>query len=378
MATCRPPLGLRRGRPGLNTPAAPEGAPARAPRRSSGAALTRALCLALALSQSGCLGLSDQEQAQFTLHVENSLDYHRRGSYSQALHQARFALTFDRAHITMRIVQGDCLVKLGAASGDTALLDEGLGVLEDLTSGDGGDYYGSWLALARANIARAMSHRDEAAKIERRLASDFLGAGDRERERGWYEVETRGAVDRFTRAERNLRRVLSFENQADNIEATVDLVVVLNSLEGRELEALEHADRAVRLLQEATTLARRMLQKDLSLSAEKKLELQRRIDAHLVKEAQLRDIQLTIHYRHQDLPACLEALQGLEDRQLLRAEHHVTRAEILETLGRYDEAAADLDAYLRLRARTTDYDAVAAGIYEDMDRLAALSAASKH
>ena len=328
----------------------------------------------LLLPLGGCLGLSDQEQAQLSVHVENSLDFHKRGSYTQALHQARFALTFDDDNITMLIIKGDCLVKLGAARGDSALVDEGLMVLEDLCSGRGGDYYGSWLALARADITRAMAHQNEAAKIQRRLESDFLGAADRTREESWHAVEITSATQRFEKAERALRRVLEFENQGDNIEATVDLVVVVNSLGNREDEAIALAKRATELLQEATALSRRMLQKDLSLDPEKKFELQRRIDGHLAKEAQLRDIQLTIHYQRQDLQACLADLAGLEMRQLMRPEHHLTRAEILEALGRYEEASADLSEFLRLRARTNNYDEVAAAAYDDIERLATLSA----
>ncbi|MCB9899208.1 MAG: hypothetical protein H6825_14480 [Planctomycetes bacterium] len=324
----------------------------------------------------GCFGLSERDQAQLSLHVENSLDYHKRGSYTQALQQARFALRLEDDNITMRIVEGDCLVKLGAARGDSSLIEEGMQILESLAHGDGSDYYGSWLALARADIARAIAHQDESAKIERRLRSDYLGAADRKKEEGWYEVELASAKERFEKAESALRRVLEFDNQADNIEATVELVIVLNSLGGRDDEAVTLAGRAITLLQEATQLARRLLQKDLSLDPEKKLELQRRIDSHLAKEAQLRDIQLTIHYRQQDLQACLADLGGLELRQLMRADHYRTRAEILEALGRYDEAATDLGEFLRLRSRTSDYDDVAAAAYDDIERLKALSASA--
>ena len=330
--------------------------------------------LALVAGLAGACGLSDNEQARMNLHYENSRDFHNRGSWLQALDQANKALALDEDLLFMQLIRGDCLVKLGKQRDEPSMMDEGLDLLSSLCRGPGEESHNAWLALGRAHVARSLLNDAEVGRIERRLASDFLDPTGRAEEEAWLARETEAEIEHLRAAESALRRVLAFELQGDNLDALVDLVVVLNRQGGRQDEAIETAQRAVELLIESNALTRRMLQNDQGLSSEGKLALQRRVDANLDKEWQLRDIIVTIEYNRGALQAALNALDAVEDRQLMRPEQYLNRAGIHERLHNDELAVSDLEQFLAARARVSQFDAVAAEIY---DRIAALQARSE-
>lgn len=331
------------------------------------------MALAAGLS-AGCLGLSDNDQARMNLHYENSRDFHSRGSWLQALDQANKALLLDEDLLAMQLIRGDCLVKLGKQRDDATMMDEGVALLQALCDEAGDESHSVWLALGRAHVARSLMHDLETGRIERRLQSDFLDDVGRAEEQAWLEIEREAAVQHLVDAEAALRTVLEFELQKDNLDAIVDLVIVLNRQGGREDEALVLAQRAVDLLIESSALTRRMLQNNQGLSSEGKLALQRRVDANLDKEWQLRDIIITIEFNRGALQAALQQLDAVEARQLMRAEQHLNRAGIHEQLHNDELAVADLEAFLKARARVADFDAMASEIYDRIERLRARSA----
>jgi tetratricopeptide (TPR) repeat protein len=318
-----------------------------------------------------CFGLDEQEEARLTVHEQNSQDFYQRGHYDQALHQADMALKLDGDRVGMRLVKGFCLTKLGRLRREPGQVDEAIAVFRELVDGGGETDYRSFLGAGQANLTRALLHEDEMGRIQRRLASDFLSESGRKDEEATLARESEARDARLHEAERMLRRALAFENQAENPYVLIEMVLVLNTEGDHEDEAIDLAHRAVAMLQESTRLTRNTLSKNLNLEPRGQVALQRRIDENLGKEQQLRDIVLTIEFNRGAWQACLDELDALEERQLITPAQVLTRAGIYEQMGMLDDAIADLEAYLRLRARSSDYDEVAQSVY---DRIVALRA----
>jgi len=351
MAARRAQVGLRRRGPGLSR-AAP--------------------WLVVLPALTGCLGLGEEDEARLTLHRQNSQDFYQRGSYVQALHQADMALSLDEDLVGMRLIRGFCLMKLGTARQNGEMLDDAVELFDTLAHGDGSDDFRAWLGAGQSRLARALHREREMGRIERRLAGDFLDAEGRRQERAELEQATAARWRDLDRSEEALQRVLDAELQEDNVYALIDLVLVLVNFPDRAADVLQHGRRAVELLVQSTELTENTLHKSLALSPSGRLNLQRRIKDNLAKERQLRDIVATVEFNRGNLSACLEELDAMEDRQLMTATQYMNRAGVYEQLGEIPLALADLEAFLRLRARTTDYDEVAAAVYERMERLRVL------
>lgn len=355
MAARRPPLGLRRRGPRLTA--------RRHHRRLAGLA-------ALSLLLAGCAGLSKQEEARLSVHQQNSQDFYQRGYYLQALHQADMALQLDADLVGMRLLKGFCLTKLGRLREDPAVVEQALAIFDDLVSGAGQDDYRSWLGAGQAQLARALLHDAQIARIERRLRSDFLSADGRREEETALAAERAARERRLGQAERHLRRAREVVDQGEDPYVLIELALALNSRGGHDDEVIALSAEAIGQLQESTRLARNTLQKSGNLHARGKLALQRRIDENLEKEQKLRDIVLTIQFNRGAWQACLSELAALDERQLLSADQVLLRAGVHEQIGMLSEAMADLEFWLRLRARTShEYDDVTAQVYTRLDEL---------
>jgi len=309
------------------------------------------------------------------MHERNSQEFYNDGRYVQAQQQAEMALNLDAERVGMRLMRGFCLVKLGKARGEAGLLNEAVNVFEDLVDTEGDGDYRIWLGTGQAHLARALLHSEEIAKFQRRLDSDFLDEEGREVEMRLMGLEEEDRQAHLKRAERCLGKVLTFDFQDENSYALIDLVLVLNSIGGREDDALALSRRAVDILVQSNELTNSTLQKNINLSSAAKLNLERRIDDNLNKERMLRDIIATLEYNRGDLEASLAALNAMDERQLMTVLHYFNRASLNEQLGYVTEAVADLYTFLRLRAQTDDsFDEVVEETFERIDELVELGA----
>lgn len=394
MAARRTQVGLRRRRSGLSGLSAPTGArtlsaeppradpPPRGPKSWDarvGASRAARAFLVVALTWAalpGCVGLSDEETNVLTVHLQNSTLFFQQASYRQALHQANMALVLDEHHMGMRIIKGFCLTKLGATQGTEAELDQALEIFDDLKPGRGGKDYRTWLGSGEAHMARALKHQQALERIERRLKSDFLTEEGRESELEKAADEAEGKSEQLLLAEEDLRKVLDFPLHHDNTYALLDLIVTVNMAGDRPDESVALCRRAIDLLVEGIQLTRETLNDGIRLSPSKKVDLQQRVDESLGKERQLRQILVSIDFARGSYQRCLDEIGSLEERQLITASDHLLRADIFEKLGMLPDALDELDVFLRMRSRLTDYDGVASETLRRIDALRAKIAAS--
>src|SRR4029450_12504294 len=117
--------------------------------------------------------------------------------------------------------------------------------------------------------------------------------------------------------ERNLRRVLEFELQKENLYALVDLVLTLDEMGGRDDEALAVAERALKVNDESTRFTQAALDNNKSLSPGARIDLARRIEANGDRERLLRDPVATVEFNRRNYDAFLAQMQILEQKGLL-------------------------------------------------------------
>ncbi len=330
---------------------------------------TRALALMTILLSTGCLGLSEQDEKRFTLHQRNSQEFYNKGSYVQAVQQAEMALSFDEDSEGMRLMRGYCLTKLGETRNEVVLLDEAIRTLEDLRGTASDKNYRVWLGIGQAHLARAMLSDGEIGRIQWQLSSEFLDDEGRQAESRKLVAERTGRKKHLSEAEHALKKVLDFDLQADNTYALIELALVLNLQGERETEALDYSARAVEQLMQSNQVTNNTLQETHNLSPSFELSLERRIEDNLQKERQLRDAMAHIHYSLGDHEAALEAINGIEQRQLMQAGHYEFRATLHELLLMLDEAVSDLETFLKLRAQNVDFDDVASQTFDRIDKL---------
>lgn len=333
MAAGGPPLGVRRGGPGL---------------KRAAAALLAALLAA-------CAGLTEDEQARLEVHRENARRYFEARDFVRAQHQSAMALALDPEDVTMRLVRGHSLLRLGSASANADLVEQALdtfrGLHDDEPDDDRVDF-----SLGRTLLARALLLDAEIVAAERRAGSEFLPAADRRHAQDEVRaVRTRRSA-LLAEAERVLRDGLANPLQKDNPAALTDLVLVLHAQEGRDAEALPLAERTLVLLGESSGLARTALDSGQRLAPKTRLELEGFLEQNTGKEAALRDLVAAAALRRGDSGTFLAQLAAIEAAQGLAEGQYWARAGVFEQLGRFDEAARDLEQFLRLRtARHQSY-----------------------
>lgn len=318
--------------------------------------------------------MSEEEQERFSLHQKNSQEFYSNGSYRQAVQQAEMALVFDKESVGMRLMRGFCLTKLGEASRSPRVLDEAIRILEELATETGDTQYRVWLGVGQAHLARALLSESEIGRIQWQLGSDFLDAAGRRAEEQNLEDERLGYEHNLERCEHGLLKVLEFPLQEDNSYALIEMALVLNIQEGREDEALEYSERAVRELMQSNKVTNNTLQENPNLTASFELSLEARIEDNLGMERQLRANMAHIYYDRGDNQAALEILNELERRQLMQANYYEFRATVHERLGMLDEAVLDLETFLKMRAQVIDYDQMATEMFDRIDDLVARGA----
>jgi tetratricopeptide (TPR) repeat protein len=311
----------------------------------------------LALGAGACQSLSVEEEARLAVYRENSQHYYDRGDYARALHQADSALALDPDATSVRLVKGFCLLKLGSLAGNPVVIDKALDEFEAIVRTNAGeDDFRVYLGLGSAHLARALSFENTIDRIESRLTSEFLPTDGRADEQGRLDAAREERLDHLQQSETALRRVLSFELQKNNAFALVDLVLVLHSLGGREVEAKETAEHALSMLDENNVVTANSLQRNAALSPIQRLDLENRIEMNQEKERQLRDLVATIDLSLGNVRGFLEQMQLLEARGLMAEVQYYNRAQVHEDMGLFAQAADDLEQYLRLRARRLDYE----------------------
>jgi tetratricopeptide (TPR) repeat protein len=267
------------------------------------------------------------------------------------------ALALEDDDVPMLLMKAFSLLKLGKAGGNGPVVEESLLIFEQLEdSGEGQDDFRIYLGLGSAHVARALQYDHEIPLIERRLTSEFLSEDGRQAEQSRLESAQEQRLEHLHTAERHLRRVLAFELQKDNLFATVDLVVVLNSLGEREQEAIEASEQALDLLDESNRFTRNTLDRNTKLSPAARLDLQRQLEANREKERLLRDIVATIAFQLGDTEVFLRQTAIMEAREMLGENQLYNRAALYEESGDFEAAAQDLETLLRMRVRRLDYD----------------------
>lgn len=327
MAARRAPLDLRCGGPGL---------------KRAAAALLAALLAA-------CAGLTEDEQARLDVHRENARRYFESRDYVRSQHQSSMALALDPDDLVMRLVQAHSLLRLGSATDNATLVDESLAVLRALYD-DEPDDDRVVFSLGRALLARALLLDGELAAAERRLSSDFLPAEDRRRAEAELERVRALRTALLAEAEETLQEGLADPLQKDNPAALTDLVLVLHAQPGRDAESLPLAERTLALLAESSGLARTALDSGQRMASRTRLELQDFLEQNTRKESALRDLVAAAALRRGDQATFLAQLAAIEAAQGLAEAQHWTRAGVLEQQGRWEEAALDLEQFLRLRS----------------------------
>jgi len=331
-------MGVRRGRPVLRT------------------RLT-AVVMGLALGAGACQSLTIEDEARLAVYTENSQHYYDRGDYARALHQADSALALDPEVISVRLVKGFCLLKLGSLAGNPVVIDRALDEFDELVAtSTGRDDFRVHLGLGSAHLARALSHDEIIDRIESRLSSEFLPPDGRKAEQLKLEESNDQRLEHLQASESALRRVLSFELQKNNPFALLDLVLVLHSLGDREVEAKQAAERTLLILDESNVVTANSLQRNAALSPVQRLDLENRIEMNREKERQLRDLVATIDLSLGDVSGFLEQMQLLEAKGLMAEVQYYNRAQVHEDIGLFAEAANDLEQYLRLLSRRLDYE----------------------
>ena len=358
MATGRPYLGLRRRGPRLKTAAA-------------------ALAVLALLASAGC-GLTDEEESRLAFFRESAIGAYDRGDFLQSLHQADMALELDEDDATMGLVKGFCLLKLGKMQNNPSVIDEALNTFEGV-SDELEDDFRVFLGMGGGHLARALIADRDIAQMERRLESEFLSPQSREAESKRLAVEREQQRQHLVDSEANLRHVLEFELQKENLYALVDLVLTLDEMGGRDDEAIAVADRALKVNDESTRFTQAALDNNKSLSPGARIDLARRIEANSDRERLLRDLVATVEFNRRNYDGFLEQMQILEQKGLLDEIQLHNRATVREQLGQYDAAADDLHAMLRMRVRRLNYDqdTLAPEIFQRIEALKARHAESQ-
>ena len=328
------------------------------------------------LAASGC-GLTDEEESRLAFFRESALGAYDRGDYLQSLHQANMALELDEGDPIMGLVKGFCQLKLGKMANNPVVIDESLNTFEDVAD-ELDDDFRVYLGLGGAHLARALLSDREIAQMERRLESEFLSPESRDAELKRLQQERDLQHEHLVESERNLRRVLDFELQKENLYALVDLVLTLDAQGGRDDEAVLVADRALKVNDESTRFTQAALDNNKSLSPGARIDLARRIEANGDRERLLRDLVATVEFNRGNYDGFLAQMEILEQRGLLDEVQLHNRAEVREQLGQYDAAADDLQAMLRMRVRRLNYDqdTLAPEIFQRIEALKARHAES--
>lgn len=328
------------------------------------------------LAASGC-GLTDEEESRLAFFRESALGAYDRGDYLQSLHQANMALELDEGDPIMGLVKGFCQLKLGKMANNPVVIDESLNTFEDVAD-ELDDDFRVYLGLGGAHLARALLSDREIAQMERRLESEFLSPESRDAEMKRLTQERDLQHEHLVESERNLRRVLDFELQKENLYALVDLVLTLDAQGGRDDEAVLVADRALKVNDESTRFTQAALDNNKSLSPGARIDLARRIEANGDRERLLRDLVATVEFNRGNYDGFLAQMEILEQRGLLDEVQLHNRAEVREQLGQYDAAADDLQAMLRMRVRRLNYDqdTLAPEIFQRIEALKARHAES--
>jgi tetratricopeptide (TPR) repeat protein len=351
-------MGLRRGRSLLKRQA-PAAAPVLSqPARLQGARLLAAACaLPLLLAASGCSGPSGLDKDRFELFRDNSRNFYDRGSYPQALHQAKMALALQPDDEGALLIEGFCLVKIGNVSNNPLLLDEALKIFEALLdTSEGAEDFRVSMGLGSACLARSFEHDREIARISKRLGSEYLSGGARDEDRAILEQEKSARTARLAEGEKALRNVLAQPLQKDNPFPIVDLVLTLNAEGGHDEESLALAKRALVELDASTLIKQNQITKNAKISASAKVDLEQQIADSREKEVMLRDLVATVHYNNGDTDGFFEQMSILEERKLMGEVQYYNRANVHEKLGHFAAAADDLDHFMRLRVQHMSYD----------------------
>lgn len=301
--------------------------------------LALALLLLAACSSSGSRSLSADERAKLLeIHTESAQQYLNMGDLDRAEGQVEKGLALEQDHRQLRLILGKTLLKRGGAN-DLLRAEK---VFRSLGDGDFQVEVGLGATLERL----AVLHRESAVAIRdgRRLtqaADPEARTRELESQAQTYLVEAQAC---FTR---------SLEHKQDNIDGLNGLVRVY-ALRGERERSLEQAEKLAHLLREDRRFwEASLLRPEISADEEARFRKLARAQSEIEIATRLH-ASVLLHELGREAPAIVH-LDGVIELKPELAEAYSRRAESRMQLGQYQEANADLEAFLRLsRGKKSD------------------------
>ncbi|MFN0243702.1 MAG: tetratricopeptide repeat protein [Planctomycetota bacterium] len=298
---------------------------------------TAALALLAACSSERRL-TAEEKQKMIEIHTETAQQYLAMGEVDRAEGQALKGLELDKDNVKLRMIRGWALQRRGRT--DDILQAEV--VFRGLVNG--GDYRAR-LGLAESLERKGMAY-DEAAR-DLRSGKRISEAADPEQRIEELQRQARHAwEDSFREFEATLAA------RPADIDVLSGLIRVTTLLELRD-ETLKWSARLVDAAQKDLDFwEARILRPDISAAEEHHFRT-------LVKNLKQRQLVTLLHASTLELAAgrpakAAEALDAAADIDPQRGEIFSRRAEVRQELGRYDDAIADLDTFLRLSQKGFD------------------------
>lgn len=275
---------------------------------------------------------AEEKKKMLEVHTETAQQYLAMGELDRAEGQALKGLELDPQNEKLRLIRGWALQRRGR----TQDILQAEVVFRSLVSG--GDYRAR-LGLAESLERKGLAY-DEAAR-DIKSGKRVSEAADPEQRVTELDAQARHAWDESLR---------EFEKTLESRPVDIDVLsglIRVTTLLGRHEDASRWSERLVQAAQKDLDFWQaRILRPEISAAEEQHFR-------GLIKNLQERQIVTLLHMSTLELQAghaqkAADALDAAAEIDPDRSEIFSRRAEVRQELGRYDDAIADLDTYLRL------------------------------
>ncbi len=286
-------------------------------------------------SSSGERSLSSEEkQKLIEVHTESAQQYLNMGELDRAEGQTEKGLALDPQNKKLKLILGMTLLKRG----QSVDLMRAEGVFKALDPD--GDYQTS-VGLGATLERLAILHRQSATDI--RSGKHLTQAADPEQRAREFESRAKTYLQEArTSFERSLQR------KPDNIDGLNGLVRTA-ALLGDEEASLSNAEKLIGILREDRRFWETSLVRP-EISSEEEARFRKLARAQSDLEIAARLHAATLAHKLGREQRAIDHLNGVIELKPDLAEAYSRRAEGQMSLGRYREAHADLDSFLRLSA----------------------------
>ncbi len=296
-----------------------------------------AVLAALALACQSSPSEQDPEQ-QFRLYKETALAHWNNNDMLRAQSQALKGLEIEPEDRELRLLVG--WAKLVVGTRDDLLLAHSI-----LEEQQGSDDYRAWLGLATVKERIGLGYADAARDFRagRRFAKDDaqLKADELDAKAQAYWADSVALYEQTLAKRPDERQAI---RGIQRVEA----------YRGDFAKSTEWSEKLLELTGAELTFFRRQLSReDLSLEAEDRL---RKNEEDIVRvQIATRELAAKGYHELGEYERALEHLTRIIELDPNRAHTYGLRAQMLHLLGRYGEAIADLDQFLRLSEHTFDH-----------------------